>query len=263
MKILPIALNTFRENVRDKVLYVLVVFAILLIAGSVVLGELSIGQEMKILVDLGLAAISLAGGLMAVFLGIGLVYKEMDRRTIYNIVSKPVRRHQFLLGKFLGLLLTLSVNVCVMTAGIYVALLYLSGSWHGAFLNLLPAVLLVFAELVLLTSIALFFSTFSTPVLSAVFTLSLWFAGHFNNDLKQLAALADSTSLDLLCTLLYYLLPNFSNFKYLGGDNVIRMAGYFRSPDAATFLAALSYGAVYSLAIVLGATAIFKQRDFR
>src|SRR5512136_35955 len=115
MKIVPIALNTFRENVRDKVLYNLVIFAFLLIASALILGELSIGQEVKIIVDLGLASVSLVGGMMAVFIGIGLVYKEIDRRTIYNIVSKPVERYQFLLGKFLGLLMTLSVNVCVMT----------------------------------------------------------------------------------------------------------------------------------------------------
>jgi ABC-type transport system involved in multi-copper enzyme maturation permease subunit len=263
MKILPIALNTFRENVRDKVLYNLVIFAFLLIASSVILGDLSIGQEVKIIVDLGLASISLVGGLIAVFLGIGLVYKEIDRRTLYNIVSKPVERYQFLLGKFLGLLLTLAVNVAMMTAGMYAALLYLTGSWHSSYLNLLPAVMLVFAELVLLTSIALFFSTFSTPVLSAVFTLSLWFAGHFNSDFKHLSALTDSTALNFLCNLFYYLLPNFSNFKYLSGENIIRTAGYFRGPDVTAYVMAVMYGAVYTIGIFLCAVFVFQRRDFR
>lgn len=263
MKIGYIALNTFRENVRDKVLYNLILFAFLLIASSLILGELSIGQEIKIIVDLGLASISLVGGLIAVFIGIGLVYKEIDRRTIYNIVSKPVERYQFLLGKFLGLLLTLAINVSVMAAGVYGALLYLTRTWHSEYLNLLPAVLLIYMQLVLVTAIALFFSTFSTPMLSAAFTLCIWLAGHFNADFKHLALLAESDTLDFLCNMLYYLFPNFSNFTVLNDQNIVRAAGYFKPFDLAAVAVVVLYGALYTLIALGGAIAVFQRRDFK
>ena len=124
MRILVIAKNTFRENVRDKVLYNLILFALIMILCSLVIGELSLGNEVKIILDLGLAAISIFGMFIAVFLGIGLVYKELDKRTIYALLSKPVRRYEFILGKYLGLLYTLLVNVAVMTVGLELALLY-------------------------------------------------------------------------------------------------------------------------------------------
>lgn len=263
MKILPIALNTFRENVRDKVLYNLILFALLLIAGSLILGELSIGQEIKIIVDLGLASISIVGGLIAIFIGIGLVHKEIDRRTLYNLVSKPVERHQFLLGKFLGLLLTLGINVAVMALGIYGALIYLSTGWHMAYLNLLPAVLLIYLELVLVTAIALFFSTFSTPMLSAAFTLGLWLAGHFNADFKRLARLADSDLMDFVCDMIYYLVPNFSNFSRLNDVDVIRSAGHFQSLDLTAVLVTLLYGLLYTAMVLSASIAIFQRRDLK
>lgn len=263
MTIFLIAGNTFRENVRDKVLYNLVLFALLLIICSLLLGQLSIGYEMKIIVDLGLTSISLVGVLIAVFIGIGLVYKEIDRRTIYNIVSKPVTRRQFLLGKFLGLLMTLGVNVAFMALGIFAALVYLSSGWYWGYLNILPAIVLIFMELVLVTAIALFFSSFTTPVLSAVFTLCIWLAGHFNGDLVDLARISQSSAMEYTCRVLYYLLPNFSNFKIATGRLVIQQAGYMEPPDAMAVLAAASYGFLYAVILVVVAAGIFERRDFK
>jgi ABC-type transport system involved in multi-copper enzyme maturation permease subunit len=115
---LAIARNAFREAVRDRVLYNLVLFVLLLIAGAIFLGELSAGQEAKIIVDLGLSAMLLFGAFIAIFVGVGLVYKEIERRTLYAILSKPIGRGQFLLGKYLGLCLTLLINVLVMGIGV-------------------------------------------------------------------------------------------------------------------------------------------------
>jgi ABC-type transport system involved in multi-copper enzyme maturation permease subunit len=263
MKIGYVALNTFRENVRDKVLYNLILFALLLIAGSLILGELSIGQELKIIVDLGLASISLVGTLIAIFIGIGLVYKEIDRRTIYSIISKPVERHQFLLGKFLGLMLTLAVNIAVMSLGVFTALLYLTRSWHAEYLNLLPAVALIYLELALVTAIALFFSTFSTPALSAAFTLCIWVAGHFNADFKHLSTLTRSDVLDYICNILYYLLPNFANFDQINHETIIRAAGYLKTPDPIAVGVAGLYGLLYTAIALGGAIMIFRGRDFK
>jgi ABC-type transport system involved in multi-copper enzyme maturation permease subunit len=109
-----VAVNVFRESVRDKVLYNLVAFAVLLMAAAYLLGQLSAGQDVKIIKDLGLAAISIFGLLIAIFIGIGLVWKEVDRRSIYGVLSKPIRRSEFVLGKYLGLLLTLIVMQLVV-----------------------------------------------------------------------------------------------------------------------------------------------------
>src|SRR5207245_7213339 len=128
-RITAIARNAFREAVRDRILYNLVVFALLLIAGAIFLGELAGGQEAKILVDLGLSAILLFGVLIAIFVGVGLVYKELERRTLYAILSKPIGRGEFLLGKYLGLSLTLLVNVVVMGLGLSAAVVYVKRGW--------------------------------------------------------------------------------------------------------------------------------------
>jgi len=165
-----IARNTFREAVRDRVLYNLVLFVLLLTAASIFIGELSGGQERKVIVDLGLSTMLLFGMFIAIFVGVGLVYKEIERRTVYAVFSKPVGRGEFLVGKYLGLCLTLLVNVLVMGVGVSLALLYVSRGWDPLIPTIWPAVLLIYMELMLLTAIALLFSSFSSPALSALLT---------------------------------------------------------------------------------------------
>src|SRR5688572_5739828 len=169
-RVAAIARNTFREAVRDRVLYNLVLFVLLLTGGAIFLGELSAAQETKIIVDMGLSAMLLFGVFIAIFVGVGLVYKEIERRTIYAIFAKPVGRAEFLLGKYLGLCLTLAVNVAVMGAGVSLALLYVRGGWHPLVLSIWPAVALVYVELMILVAVALLFSSFSSPALSALLT---------------------------------------------------------------------------------------------
>src|ERR1044071_5899432 len=167
-RVAAIARNTFREAVRDRVLYNLVLFVLLLTGGAVFLGELSAAQEAKIIVDMGLSAMLLFGVFIAIFVGVGLVYKEIERRTIYAIFSKPVGRGEFLLGKYLGLCLTLAVNVAVMGAGVSLALLYVNGGWDPLIPTIWPAVLLIYVELMIVVAVALLFSSFSSPALSAL-----------------------------------------------------------------------------------------------
>src|SRR5881394_2954821 len=167
-RVAAIARNAFREAVRDRVLYNLVVFALLVIAGAIFLGELSGGQEAKILVDLGLSAILLFGVLIAIFVGVGLVYKELERRTLYAILSKPIGRGEFLLGKYLGLSLTLLVNVVVMGLGLSAAVVYVKRGWDPLVIHIWPAILLIYVELTILTAVAMLFSSFSSPALSAL-----------------------------------------------------------------------------------------------
>ena len=186
-----IAVNVFRESVRDKVLYNLVLFAILMIGASYLLGQLTAGQDVKIIKDLGLAATSVFGLFIAVFIGIGLVSKEVERRSVYSLLPKPIHRYQLVLGKYAGLALTLAVNISVMTARLLrgarctrhgESIRRLKRAWDAPALDpaLLKAIGLIFVELLLVTAIAIFFSTFSTPILSAALTFGLFVVGHFS-----------------------------------------------------------------------------------
>src|SRR5215203_7563466 len=152
VRVAAITRNTFREAVRDRVLYNLVLFVLILTGAAVFLGELSAAQETKIIVDMGLSAALLFGVFIAIFVGVGLVYKEIERRTIYAVFSKPVARGEFLVGKYLGLCLTLLVNVLVMAVGVSLALAYVSRALDPLILTIWPAVLLIYMELMLITA---------------------------------------------------------------------------------------------------------------
>ena len=256
-RIAAIARNAFREAVRDRVLYNLVLFVLLLTGASIFIGELSGGQERKVIVDLGLSAMLLFGVFIAIFVGVGLVYKEIERRTIYAVFSKPVGRGEFLVGKYLGLCLTLLVNVVVMGVGVSLALLYVSGGWDPLIPTIWPAVLLIYMELMLLTAVALLFSSFSSPALSALLTFMVFIIGHFSADLKSLAVTLGSTSARYLITGLYYLLPNLANYSF------ITPAAHGRAPSAGFVFATALYALVY-IAVILGAaTLVFSRRNFK
>jgi ABC-type transport system involved in multi-copper enzyme maturation permease subunit len=252
-----IARNTFREAVRDRVLYNLVLFVLLLTAASIFIGELSGGQERKVIVDLGLSTMLLFGMFIAIFVGVGLVYKEIERRTVYAVFSKPVGRGEFLVGKYLGLCLTLLVNVLVMGVGVSLALLYVSRGWDPLIPTIWPAVLLIYMELMLLTAIALLFSSFSSPALSALLTFLTFVIGHFSADLKTLAVSMGSTGARWFFTGLYYVLPNLSNYSF------ITPAAHGRTPATGFVLATAFYALVYITVILAAATLIFSRRNFK
>jgi ABC-type transport system involved in multi-copper enzyme maturation permease subunit len=256
-RIAAIARNAFREAVRDRVLYNLVLFVLLLIAGAIFLGELSGGQERKIIVDLGLSAMLLFGVFISIFVGVGLVYKEIERRTIYAIFSKPVGRGEFLLGKYLGLGLTLLVNVVVMGAGVSLALIYVKRGWDPLALQIWPAILLIYVELMILTGISLLFSSFSSPALSALLTFFVFIIGHFSADLKSLAMSTGSSGARWLFGALYYVLPNLSNYSY------ITPVAHGQLPAPMNVLAAILYALVYISVVLAAATLILNRRNFK
>jgi ABC-type transport system involved in multi-copper enzyme maturation permease subunit len=265
--ITAVAVHVFKESVRDRVPYNLVLFASLLIGSSYLLGQLTAGQDVKIIKDLGLAATSVFGLFIATFIGIGLVSKEVERRSIYSLLSKPVSRAQFIVGKYAGLVLTLAVNVSVMTLALYVVLAYMSWTappetklgWERPAIDpaLLKAIALIFVELMLVTAIALFFSTFSSPILSAALTLGLFLTGQFNADLRNFERVVDSQAAAWLARGLYHLLPDLSAFD-------VKTDVVHGLPVAAGYLASTAlYGVVYIAALVLAATYIFSRRDFK
>ncbi|MEP6819720.1 MAG: ABC transporter permease subunit [bacterium] len=256
-RIIAITGNAFREAVRDRVLYNLVLFVLLLTGAAVFIGQLSGGQERKIIVDLGLSAMLLFGVFIAIFVGVGLVYKEIERRTIYAIFAKPVGRGEFIVGKYLGLCLTLLVNVLVMGAGVSIALIYVSRGWDPLALSIWPSVLLIYGELMILTGVALLFSSFSSPALSALLTFFIFIIGHFSTDLKGLANSMGSTSARWLFRGLYYSLPNLTNFSF------IAPAAHGQVPGVMVSVMALLYAAIYIVIVLAAATLIFSQRNFK
>ncbi len=262
-----IAVNVFRETVRERVLYVLVLFAVLLIVSSYLLGQLTAGQDVKIIKDLGLAATSLFGLSIAVFIGVGLVSKEIERRSVYALLSKPISRPQFIVGKYAGLVLTLAITVAVMAAALYLVLWrqasvaspLLRASWEAPAVDpaLLKAVFLILVELMLVTAVALFFSTFSGTYLSATFTIALYVAGHFSQDLRDFEGVVDSRPAAWLARGLSHVLPDLAAFDVKA--QVVH--GFHLSTGYLATTAA--YGGAYIAALLLGAMLVFSRRDLK
>lgn len=251
--VLVVAGNTFRETVRDKILYNLVFFALLLIGASVLLGTLTIGEQSKIVNDIGLAAINLVGVIIAIFVGIGLVTKEIERRTIYTILARPLTRTQFIIGKYLGLTFIVVANIALMFA-MFLATVWLSG--NVIYGSLFQAVALILVETLLVTAIAMFFSTFSSSTLSATMTIGLYVIGHLTSDLKSIAEKSHSQVIEAVMTGLYYVCPNLEllNIKGQAGSGVLMEMGYQ--------VTATAYGLLYASLLLTGACLIFRQRDF-
>ena len=256
-RVAAIAHNTFREAVRDRVLYNLVLFVLLLSVSTVFLGAAAASQDAKIIVDLGLSAILLFGGFIAVFVGVGLVWKEIERRTLYAIFAKPVGRGEFLLGKYLGLCLTLAVNVIVMGAGVSLVLLYVVRGTTPLLVALWPTIALIYLELTLLTAVALLFSSFSSPIVSAFASLAVFVIGHSTAELKGFATLVDAMAARGLLIALYYGLPNLSTFSQ------ITPAAHGVAPTGPHLLAALGYAVAWDAALLAAAMLLFVRRDFK
>jgi Cu-processing system permease protein len=210
-RIQAVAANTFRESVRERVLYNLVFFAIVMTLSGLLLRDLSIRQDEKIIKDIGLAAMDLFGTLIALFIGMGLISKELERRSLYPLLAKPLGRTEFLLGKFVGLAFTLAVNVGIMTAGMYLTLVATGGTPD---LALLTAVYPIYVSLLLVVCIALLFSTvMSSPILGVVGTLCLVLAGRYSDVIRGMKEVAPRVP-DELVSFVYYAIPNFHDFDF-------------------------------------------------
>jgi ABC-type transport system involved in multi-copper enzyme maturation permease subunit len=231
------------------------------------LGQLTAGQEVKIIKDLGLAAISIFGLFIAIFIGIGLVSKEVERRSIYGLLVKPMTRPQFVLGKYAGLVLTLAVNVIVMTLALYAVLAFyewtLPKEVKAAFEtpvldpSLLKATFLILVELVVITAVALFFSTFAGPMVSAALTFGVVIVGNFNADLKNFEAVIDSQPLVWLAKVLYYALPNLAPFD-------VKAQVVHAQPVPFGYIGlSVGYAGLYVGMLLLLAMLIFSRRDFK
>jgi ABC-type transport system involved in multi-copper enzyme maturation permease subunit len=253
MKIAAIAGITFKEAKRDRVLYLLFFFAALGIIAARVLAVLTVGDRIKIIKDVGLASISLFGVLMAILIGTGLVYKEIDKKTIFTLLAKPLHRAEFILGKFLGLVLTLFVMTLAMTL-IFLAIVYA----HTLRIEtpLLVAVGFIFLELVLITAVAVLFSCFSTPILSSLFTLAFYLIGHLSWGLEIILRKMRPGAGRTLVRGLYAFLPDLENFNFK--TEVVHGLPI----PAGIYLSSFLYGVCYTAFILGLAVLVFRRRDF-
>jgi len=254
-RLTAITLNTFREAVRDRVLYNLILFVLLLVASAPLFGQISIGMERLILVNVGLSSISLFGVIIAIFIGIGLVSKEIEKKTLYTILSRPVRRWEFILGKYLGLVMTLVVNTALMTVGFYIALMFTNGL-HKTDALLLVAIYFTVLQFLIVTALTVLFSTFSSPIFSAIFAFALFVIGTFAEDLKNFAAISKGAA-KLLATAAAYVMPNFASL------NIIAQAAHDQGVGGRLILFNTLYALLYSASAVAAAVLIFERRNLK
>jgi len=254
-RIISIAKNTFREAVRDRVLYNLVLFVLLIIACAILLGDLTDGQEARTIVNIGLNAMLLFGTFIAIFVGVGLVSKEIEKRTVFAVFSKPIGRGEFIVGKYLGLCLTILVNVLVMAAGVSVALLYVGNTQLAG--SIWGSVFLIFLELAVTTAVAILFSSFSSPALSALLTFFVFIIGHLSASLLDLAIGLASKSAIYLFAAIYYVLPNLANFSFR------TEAANGLTPNGPMLFGGMAYAAVYIAILLTGTILIFSRRNFK
>ena len=246
--------NTYREAIREKLLYNLLLFAALMILSSIVLAKLHLGYDERIYRDVGLAAIAMFGALIAIFVGINLVNREISQKTVYAMLAKPLRRWEFVVGKYLGLISLLALEIGIMSGFFLAVLLYKGSPWEW---GLVWAIGFIFLELALITAVAIFFSSFTTPYLAGMFTVALWIIGHLLADVRDFGLQPGSESIRPLTEALYWSLPNMDrlDIKAAAADGqaieVARMAG------------AAIYAVCYSGALLMGGMLLFQRRDFK
>ena len=249
-----IAGNTVRESVRSKLLYALLFFAVLLIVSGAVLAQLSYVEGHRILQDVGMAAVRLFGVAIAILVGINLIHREVDRRTVYTILSKPLSRGDFLVGKFLGLVLTIWLQMAIMGAA-FVVVSVSSGApltpAHAAFFALTAV------ELALVVAVATLFSAFTTPVLAAFFTTGVWIVGHLTRQLRELGAASESALFEHVTWLLHRLLPDLESF------NLASEAAHGLAVTASDWVLPTLYGTGYLALVLFAAVTVFERRDLR
>ena len=306
-RIYAIALNTYREAVRDRVLFGVLVLAAGVLALTLALGELSLDQQMRVVTDLGLASISLFSVVVAIFLGSSLLYKEIERKTLYVILPKPIARFEFLLGKYFGIVATCAVFVAIMgalqllvaaiqagastkfviavpaalVAGLGVGFLvakdrtlvvpvwsvvalgacaWLCSTVNVELFRLLASLVLSIGEVLILTAVALLFSSFSTPFLTGAFTFGVWLVGRAAHDMVAMKTRVLSPTMKTFLSWLAEVLPNFNLFVP-GRNTLVKKATEYGEP-LTYVVTSMSYAILYAVATLFVAALIFRRRDF-
>jgi len=238
--ITTIAKNTFKETIRDRILYAILAFAILFIASTVVFGSLSLGEDIKVIKDFGLAGIYIFSIIITIFLGVSLIYKEIEKNTLYLILSKPISKSQLIIGKYFGLLLSVTLTTLLMTA-VYLIVVATKGGGFDA--GSLLAVLLNLFEISIFISISILFSTLFTPLLGTIFSIIILYVGHSLDTLLRFADKSESIS-GYLVYPVYYLLPNLEKFNI---RNLVVHGDMVSTPE---YLLTILYAIIYSIILL-------------
>lgn len=253
-RIWALAHNTFREAVRDRVLYSILFFAVGVIALSLAMQEITVGDRDKVVRSVAQGAIAAFGSLISIFLGISLVFKEVERKTVYTILSKPISRWTFVLGKYLGMMMTLAVQVAVMMV-VYTVLLTIQQSFPPAVV-FVAAMMLMF-ELMLLTAWATLFSTYSAPTTAAAFTLAVFIIGHLADDIWSFGSQLENPAAVEISRFLYWVLPNFEMF------NIRQYAVHELPIPWDQVMGSMAYGLCYTAGVLGLAMLVFERRDLK
>jgi len=253
-RIWAIGLNTVREAVRNKLLYTLLFFAIVLIGTGVVVASISYVEGSRILQDVGLASIRLFSTGIAVFVGVGLIHGEVYRRTIYTILSKPVSRAEFLVGKFVGLVMTIWLQLAIMSFA-FVAVSLVAGAPIDA--GHFSALAMIGVELAIVIAVATLFSSFTTPMLASFFTIGIYMMGHLSRDLLQIGARSESEGLKAATAFLYEVLPDLEMY------NLSIQAVHQLPISAQEIWLPVLYGVGYVTVLLFAASHVFERRDFK
>jgi len=252
-RVWAIAANTLREAIRNRILYALLFFAMVPIASSSLLGHLTVGEFHKIVVDVGLAAITIFGTLIAIFVGIGLVNREIERKTIYTIASKPIPRGAFVLGKYVGLVALLVLLVVLMGAAQTLAMVLSHVPVEAGFFT---GLLTIVAELMVVTAFAVLFSTFTRSTLASFFSLSMVVIGHLSSDIRDFGGASEVVFIQKTSALVFWLLPNLEAFNVR--SEIVH--GVALPPEFIGLI--LGYGALYSAVVLAASVVVFHFRDF-
>ena len=255
-RIFVMATNVFREVIRDRILYIIGFYALLMVVVMQLLPQIAASTEDKIFLDFGLAAMNILGLIVAVFVGTGLVSKEIEKRTVLSLIAKPISRAEFIIAKHLGLSSVLALLVAVMTV-IYLALLQFQGITYSLVSILLAAVFL-FLQLSLITAFALALGVFTSSVLATLLTFGVYLMGNFSQDLVNIGRISKNPGFERVTQTLYLILPDLSRLDLKN----LAVYGTQLLPSPLTLLANAAYGVVYIVLVLAIAILVFTRREF-
>lgn len=249
--IISIAKNTFRETIRDKILYGILAFAFLFLGSTIFFGSISLGEDIKVVKDFGLAGIYIFSVIIAIFLGTSLVYKEIEKKTLYIIFSKPVAIYQFVVGKFFGLWLSITLNVLLMTI-VHLIIVKIKGG--GFDLIALYAILLLIFELAVFVALTILFSSVTTPLAGTIFSIIILYIGHSLEMLKKYAEKA-SEAMKIFANTVYYILPNLEKF------NLRNSVVHDVTPSSGQIIYPIIYSILYVVVLLWASSLALKKQD--
>ncbi len=254
IRVWAVAKNGFQEIIRDRILYFIGFFSLLLILASRLLPEIAAGTDEKIFLDFGIGSIALLSVVIAIFVGTGMINKEIEKRTLLMLIPKPITRSELIVGKHLGLLAVLTVTVGIMMA-IYLGMLSFS-SISYPFLPLIVAAIYLLLELALIIAVAMVFGVFTSSILATLLSFGVYLMGHFSQDLVELGKISKNESIKNLTNSLYVILPDLSRL------DLKNEAVYGLLPNNTELLTHALYGTLYTVFLLLISMIIFAQKEF-